>query len=244
MRKQTLMQHTIKALVLSLGIIVTIGITGFSDPLPKPAGNDSPIITNTSVLLYESINFSDGEKPSFEMFDRGINGYTALKDSKQISGKEILTLIDFSKSSNEKRLWVIDLKTKTVLHHTLVAHGRNSGDEYASKFSNIPNSNQSSLGFYVTGATYIGKHGKSLILHGVEKGINDKAQERAIVMHAADYVSEDFIKKVGRLGRSFGCPAIPTEIHREMISTLANGTCLFIYYPDEAYLQKSILSSL
>lgn len=237
------MQHIIKTFILSLGIIVTIGINGFSDPLPKTFGNDLPILTDASIILYESINFPDDEKPNFEMFDRGIKGYTALRDSKQISEKEILTLIDFSKSSTEKRLWVIDLKTKTVLHHTLVAHGRNSGEEYASKFSNIPNSNQSSLGFYVTGATYIGKHGKSLILHGVEKGINDKAQERAIVMHAADYVSEGFIKKVGRLGRSFGCPAIPTEIHKEMISTLANGTCLFIYYPDTSYLKISLLSA-
>lgn len=237
------MKHTIKTLILSLGVIVTIGINGFSDPLPKTFGNALPILTNASIILYESINFPDDEKPNFEMFDCGIKGYTALRDSKQISEKEILTLIDFSKSSNEKRLWVIDLKSKTVLHHTLVAHGRNSGDEYASKFSNIPNSNQSSLGFYVTGATYIGKHGKSLILHGVEKGINDKAQERAIVMHAADYVSEGFIKKVGRLGRSFGCPAIPTEIHKEMISTLANGTCLFIYYPDTSYLKTSLLSA-
>lgn len=236
------MKHTIKVLSLSLGIIVTIGINGFSDPLPKPAENDSPALTNISLLLYESINFTDEEKPNFEMFDLGVRGYTTLRDSKQISEKEILTLIDFTKSSNVKRLWVIDLKTKTVLYHTLVAHGRNSGDEFASKFSNTPNSNQSSLGFYITGATYIGKHGKSLILHGLEKGINDKAQERAIVMHAADYVSESFIKKVGRLGRSFGCPAIPTEVHKEMISTLASGTCLFIYYPDNTYIKKSLLS--
>lgn len=238
------MQQTIKTIVLSLGITVTIGITGFSDTLPKPIANDYPKLTNTSVLLYESINFANDEKPNFEMFDRGLKGYNALRASNQIEEKEILTLIDFSKSSTEKRLWVIDLKTKTLLYHTLVAHGRNSGDKYASKFSNVPNSNQSSLGFYVTGTTYIGKHGKSLILHGVEKDINDKAQERAIVMHAADYVSEGFIKKVGRLGRSFGCPAIPTEIHKEMISTLANGTCLFIYYPDNNYFNKSILSGI
>lgn len=98
------------------------------------------------------------------------------------------------------------------MRHTLVAHGRNSGELYADKFSNTPNSNQSSLGFYVTGSTYIGKHGTSLKLHGVEKGINNNAESRAIVMHAADYVSETFIKKVGRPGRSFGCPAIPTDV--------------------------------
>ena len=119
------------------------------------------------------------------------------------------------------------------------------GEEYAKYFSNIPQSNQSSLGFYITGGTYIGKHGISLKLHGAERGINDNAEKRAIVMHAADYVSEAFINRVGRLGRSQGCPAVPIEEHKEIIKALANQTCLFIYYPDQNYLSASkLLSSI
>ena len=132
-------------------------------------------------------------------------------------------------------MWVIDLKNKKLLFHTLTAHGKNSGDVFARNFSNTPNSNQSSLGFYVTGNTYHGKHGISLKLHGVESGINDKAEVRAIVMHGANYVSEAHIKQFGRLGRSFGCPAVPVELHKQIITEMANKTCLFIYYPDPNY---------
>jgi len=199
-------------------------------------------LTEPSVLVrYDSIDFGSAEKPNFEMFSLALAGYQKLVEDNKLVKQDILTLIDFSKSANQKRLWIIDLKNNKVLKHTLVAHGRNTGEEYAGKFSNTPESNQSSLGFYVTGATYIGKHGTSLKLHGLEKGINDNAEKRAIVMHAAEYVSESFIKRVGRLGRSQGCPAVPVEEHKEIIKTLANGTCLFIYYPDLTYFQNSTL---
>jgi hypothetical protein len=148
-------------------------------------------------------------------------------------------MIDFRKSSNEKRLWVIDLEEKKILFHSLTAHGRNTGNLFAENFSNTPNSNQSSLGFYITGQKYLGKHGISLKLHGIEKGINDMAEARAIVMHGADYVSESHIKKYGRLGRSFGCPAVPMGLHKEIIPFLEGGTCIFIFYPDPNYLGKS-----
>jgi hypothetical protein len=191
------------------------------------------------MALYNAIHFGDSERPQFDVFEKALAGYQLLAQSGKISNKEVLTIIDFRRSSNEKRLWVIDLKEKKILFHTLTAHGRNTGNLFAESFSNVPNSNQSSLGFYITGQKYIGKHGVSLKLHGVEKGINDMAEARAIVMHGADYVSDSYIKKYGRLGRSFGCPAVPMGLHEELIPILAGGTCLFIYYPDARYLAKT-----
>jgi hypothetical protein len=145
--------------------------------------------------------------------------------------KDILTLIDFSLSSNTKRLWVIDLATNTILFNSLVAHGRNTGEEFANSFSNAAESFKSSLGFYATGEIYNGKHGKSLKLDGLEKGINDNARNRGIVMHAANYVSNFFIKTHNRLGRSQGCPALPSEITAEIISKIKGKSCLYIYHP-------------
>ncbi|TSA27783.1 MAG: hypothetical protein D4R67_05505, partial [Bacteroidetes bacterium] len=130
-----------------------------------------------------------------------------------------------------------------VLFHCLVSHGRKSGELMAEYFSNTPGSNASSLGFYITGETYIGNHGLSLALDGIEKGINDNARERAIVIHGADYVSADFIRKYGRLGRSLGCPAIPEELKKEIIETIKSGSCLFIYRPSESYMSNSQIIS-
>lgn len=191
------------------------------------------------IELYNSIDFADSERPQLDIFQRAYAGYLALRHSGKLSPRKVLTIIDFRKSANEKRMWVIDLEDKRVIFHSLTAHGRNTGDLFAKKFSNTPNSNQSSLGFYVTGKKYIGKHGLSLKLHGIEKGINDMAEARAIVMHGAEYVSESFIKKHGRLGRSFGCPSVPMGLHNEIIRSISDGTCLFIFYPDAGYLSRS-----
>lgn len=155
----------------------------------------------------------------------------------------ILAIADFSQSSRNKRLYVIDLIKRKVLLNTYVAHGRNSGDEFAKRFSNDNSSFQSSLGFYKTLGTYNGKHGLSLRLEGLEKGINDRALERAIVMHGADYVSESFIKNTGRLGRSLGCPAVSILDSKKLISMLCNGAGLFIYSADEQYVKASPLLS-
>lgn len=189
--------------------------------------------------LYHDLDFNKNEPPPYDLFERALVGYRHLDKANRLSTKGILTLIDFRRSANDKRLWVLDLRNKKLLYHSLTAHGRNSGDVFARTFSNTPNSNQSSLGFFVTGKTYVGKHGISLKLHGVESGINDKAEARAIVMHGANYVSESHIKKFGRLGRSFGCPAVPMELHKKIIPQLADGTCLFIYYPDPHYIANS-----
>jgi hypothetical protein len=227
-------------------IIALIALLSLFNPVPADLPASPPANVTVSALesIYQSIDFGTHEKPDTELFEKGLAGYVQLMESQKISNtKHILTLIDFRKSSNEKRLWTIDLKAKKVVFHSLVSHGRNSGELYARKFSNIANSYQSSLGFYVTGKTYSGKHGLSLKLHGMETGINHLAETRAIVMHGADYVSESYIKNAGRLGRSFGCPAIPMDLYKEMVTELAEGTVLFIYYPDEKYLASSPILS-
>lgn len=190
--------------------------------------------------LYNEIT-SDYPKPKYEIFEKAIKGYNKLKQNGILGDKNLLTVLDFSLSANKKRLWIIDLNKKKIVEHSLVSHGKNTGQEFAKYFSNAPQSYKSSLGFYITGNTYHGKHGLSLNLDGVEKGINDNAMKRRIVMHGAKYVSFDFIKKHGRLGRSFGCPAVPIEKNKKIIDLIKNKTCLFIYYPKKEYLEKSKL---
>lgn len=191
--------------------------------------------------LYNSIDYGQADKPDYLIFRKAYVGYLNLMFQDKLSNKDILTLIDFSLPSVQKRLWIVDLKNKKLLFHDLVAHGKNSGDNMATKFSNISNSNMSSLGFYVTGQKYTGKHGLSLRLNGQEVGYNDKAMERAVVMHGANYVNTEICKSIGRLGRSFGCPAVSMAIYKDVINTVADGSCMFIYYPDADYQQKSLL---
>jgi hypothetical protein len=180
-------------------------------------------------LAYYHLNSNNFTIPKIESFTKALRGFYLLKE-KGLIKKDILTIIDFSLSSNNKRLWVIDLATNTILFHSLVAHGRNTGGEFANNFSNTNQSLMSSLGFYVTAETYKGKHGVSLKLDGLEKGINDNARERAVVIHGASYVSESFIKTNKILGRSQGCPAIPENLATPIINTIMNGSCLFIYH--------------
>jgi len=191
-------------------------------------------------LLYESLNTKHFDLPSLSSFSLAIKGFEKLQAASKIE-KNLLTVVDFSLSANEKRLWVIDLELKEILFQTYVAHGRNTGNEYAESFSNVPESFQSSLGFYLTAETYYGKHGYSLRLDGLEKGINDKARERAIVIHGADYATENFINKHGRLGRSLGCPSLPKQESESIIDAIKERSCLFIYFPSEAYESKSHL---
>jgi len=192
--------------------------------------------------VYGSLNTNHMSLPKMQSFSEALKGFYLLKE-RGIIQKDILTLVDFSLSSNVKRLWVIDLTTNTILYNSLVAHGRNTGEEFATSFSNDASSFKSSLGFYVTGEIYQGKHGKSLKLDGLEKGVNDKARERGVVMHAADYVSNAFIKNNKRLGRSQGCPAIPVELTKDIINTIKNKSCLFIYHPSRNYIDVSKLLS-
>jgi len=181
-------------------------------------------------MIYHSLNSNQFGLPNLQSFSEALKGFYLLKE-KGLIHRDILTLIDFSLSSNVKRLWVIDLATNTILYHSLVAHGRNTGDEFAKSFSNSDHSFKSSLGFYATGEIYNGKHGMSLKLDGLEKGVNDNARARGVVMHAANYVSDSFIKNNKRLGRSQGCPAVPEELSKGIINTIKNKSCLFIYFP-------------
>ena len=150
-----------------------------------------------------------------------------------------LTVIDFSRPSTQKRLWVYDLRSRAMLFEELVSHGRNSGMNLASAFSNVAESNMSSLGLYRTAEAYIGKHGYSLRLDGLDRGFNDRARERAIVIHGADYVSEGVTKAQGRLGRSLGCPAVRPEVSRQLIDAVKGGGLVFAYYPDRDWLASS-----
>jgi hypothetical protein len=185
---------------------------------------------NNAEMVYNNLHANNFALPKEKSFTQALKGFYLLKE-KGLIKKNILTLVDFSLSSNLKRLWVIDLTTNTVLFQSLVAHGRNTGEEFANSFSNAQQSFKSSLGFYVTGEIYNGKHGMSLRLDGLEKGLNDNARSRGVVMHAANYVSSSFIKNNKRLGRSQGCPAIPEELSKDIINAIKDKSCLFIYHP-------------
>lgn len=178
-----------------------------------------------------------------QAFDAAVTGYKKMLAQNKLQNNALLSIADFSQPSNQKRLYIIDLKNKKLVMNTYVAHGRNTGKLMATEFSNIAESNQSSLGFYVTAETYSGKHGLSLRLDGVEKNINDNARNRAIVMHGADYANESFHKSTGYLGRSFGCPSVPTALSAEIIKTIRGGSCLFIYSADKKYFSQSALAS-
>jgi len=186
-------------------------------------------------LVYDEI---DNHTLSLQAFQMALDGLQHLQDSLNLKN-HIISLIDFSQPSTQKRFYLIDLNTKKILYNDYVAHGKNTGGLMAKHFSNVINSYKSSLGFYKTAETYTGKHGLSLRLDGLEKGINDKARQRAVVMHAADYAEESFINNYGRLGRSFGCPALPGKNYKKIIELIKNGTLLFIYAPQQDYFQKS-----
>jgi hypothetical protein len=191
--------------------------------------------------LFSALNLSD-KGLSCEVFQLALKGYRKLEIIGKLRNSGILTIIDFSQSSKNKRLYVIDLLHKALLYNTYVAHGRNSGDEYAKHFSNVSGSCQSSLGFYITKEECRGSSvGLSLILEGMEKGFNDNALRREIIIHGAAYATEDFIRKTGRLGRSFGCPSLPPELIKPVVETIKEGTCLFIYHLDDYYISHSTL---
>jgi hypothetical protein len=150
-----------------------------------------------------------------------------------------LTIIDYSKPSTQPRMWVLDLDNRALLYEELVAHGQGSGGNVPNKFSNTPDSHQTSLGLFVTETTYVGRNGYSLRLNGLERGFNDRARERAIVMHGAPYVNQKISKELGRLGRSHGCPAVREPVARELIDRVKGGNLVFAYYPDAKWLESS-----
>ncbi|KIY40527.1 hypothetical protein TZ03_10230 [Pseudomonas sp. 10-1B] len=165
-----------------------------------------------------------------------LTAYTCASHS---DADKLLTVIDYSKASRDKRLWVFDLRARKLLFEEWVAHGKNSGADLPTTFSNAPNSYQSSIGLYETGQTYSGKHGRSLRLQGLEPGFNDNSMSRAIVMHAAAYADPKVVPGLGRLGRSQGCPAVRPAIAGKLIDTLQRGSYVFAYYPQQDWLKKS-----
>jgi len=197
----------------------------------------------TSCDLYSKFNFKKSNSLNYSIFLMAYKGYLVMLSEGLISNNRYLTVMDFELSSNQRRLWVLDIQNTKIVLNELVSHGRNSGEEYARSFSNKPESFKSSLGFYVTGTPYLGKNDYSLRLHGAEEGFNDNALERGIVMHGADYVCSSYIKCNQRLGRSQGCPAVPTKVNKWLIDLIQGGSCLFIYYPDKQYLKKSEILS-
>ncbi|MBL7750245.1 MAG: murein L,D-transpeptidase catalytic domain family protein [Chitinophagaceae bacterium] len=204
---------------------------------------EAPIARTTTLaekaqFLFDSLDL-DQLGLSEEAFQYAYKGYTELVEKGLIRKNGLLTICDFSQSSRNKRLYLVDMENFQVLKNTYVAHGRNSGGEFAKSFSNSPRSHKSSLGFYITSSTYKGGHGLSLRLQGVEKGINDKAMLRHIVIHGSNYVGDKFLDRSPFLGRSFGCPAIPAEETKDIIETIKDGSCLFIYHPSNTYLKTS-----
>lgn len=191
---------------------------------------------NLARTIYKNLN---NDELSYAAFSHAYVGYRQMILGKTIEKKNIITVIDFNKSSKEERFFIIDINKQELIHESLVAHGKNSGWDIPSSFSNQTNSHKSSLGFYITGETYFGKHGLSLRLDGLEKGINDNARKRHIVIHAADYVSDDFVNKIGRLGRSFGCPSLPDENYNQIIELIKDKSLIFIFSNQEDYFIKS-----
>lgn len=229
---------------LFLGAIIVLLAALAFQPLPKEKKGqvqteDSvvsvPPAVSGTAQLYDSLNLQSILK--YEAFEQAMMGYAAIP----APNKDLLTVIDFSLPSTEKRMYVLDMKQKQLLFHTIVSHGRNSGGNYATKFSNINGSLQSSLGFYLTDVTYQGANGYSLRLAGQEPGINDQAMARAIVIHGADYCSEEVIRTTGRLGRSYGCPALPRSLNKPIIDAIKGGSLLFIYAGSDDYLEKSAI---
>jgi hypothetical protein len=216
-----------------------------------PVKKEAPYLPKDSITLPESViapNILQGIYDSLRLnvmglskqaFQYAVQGLEYLVQNGKLANEKIISIVDFSLPSSKKRLFVIDLDNKKILFNTYVAHGMNSGKEFANQFSNYPASNKSSLGFYETATTYMGKNGYSLHLQGLEKGINDNATRRDIVIHGAEYVNEGYVQMQGYIGRSQGCPAVPEKLHRPIIDKIKNGTCLFIYSADKHYFIHS-----
>ncbi len=225
--------------------VKTIRMTHFAEIEPMQTIENKPIIKPFVAPIVVSKRETEVKLISAQAKDLdphvlqlGLTAYdNAVKQG--ITQEKILTIVDFSKPSSQPRLWVIDLATHRVLYTELVSHGRASGENYATSFSNNPHSNKSSLGLYRTEETYSGKHGYSLKLDGLEKGFNDMARARAVVMHSAEYVSQAVIKATGRLGRSEGCLALNPAVSAKVISAIKDGSLIFVYYPAANWLHHS-----
>jgi hypothetical protein len=224
-----------------LFVCISLSFTNSKAVLTAPVVNKEATavsVVEEKMPLFDSLSLG-ALGLSRQAFELALTGFTNLLNAGKIRKDNLLSILDFSLPSGKKRLFVIDLETGELVFNTYAAHGRNSGAAVATKFSNKTNSYQSSLGFYITGDTYNGKHGTSLRLQGEEKGINDNALARGIVMHSASYVDEEVVARQGFIGRSQGCPALPGNIYKDVIDKIKNGSCLFLYSPDKNYMSRS-----
>lgn len=212
-------------------LFIPASFSSMSRPEPRTS------VTSSCRQLYVEMELAG--VVNYAAFEQAVAGYNKITQK----DKEILTLVDFSKPSTEERFYVFDMRHKKLLFSSLVSHGKNSGGNYATSFSNENGSLKSSLGFFLTENTYQGKNGYSLVLNGLEKGINDRAKERAIVIHGAAYSNPSVIASSGRLGRSFGCPALPQSVSKPIINTIKGGSLLFIYANNKNYLSYSPILS-
>ena len=215
----------------------------------RAGGN--PVKSHSSANAAKAAAFAEEVSNLYEQFDLkemgltkkafqyALKGYNYLLEHHWLNNPNILSICDMSQSSRNKRLYVLDLDQKKVVVNTYVAHGRNSGGEFAHSFSNNPSSHKSSLGFYITQDTYYGSNGFSLKIRGMERGFNDRANSRAIVVHGSEYVGPDFLQMNTFCGRSYGCPAVPADESETIIDLIKEGSCLFIYYPTQKYLVRS-----
>ncbi len=199
---------------------------------------NNALLKVSSTVLYDSLKLGDFglNKAAFKY---AWKGYLNLYSKGQLANPGYFSIVDFSQSSKNKRLYILDLQEMKMYLNTYVAHGRNSGSEFAKSFSNRPESHKSSLGFYITGNTYNGVHGLSLRIDGIERGINDKAWARKVVIHGSDYVGDNYLEENPFSGRSYGCPAIPSTERDSIINAIKEGSCLFIYHPSKLYLSRS-----
>jgi hypothetical protein len=193
----------------------------------------------TSAFTLASWGDSDLGTISPRVLELALGAAKCAVRSGAVREPRTLTVIDYSKPSTQNRLWVYDLRERELLYEELVAHGQGSGANFATSFSNEPDTHRTSIGLFVTDDTYVGRNGYSLRLNGLDAGFNDRARERAIVMHGAPYVNASFVKAQGRLGRSWGCPALSDDVAREVIDTVKGGSLVFSYYPDQNWLKSS-----
>ena len=196
------------------------------------------MILATATSIYDEMDLEDSGL-SRQAFQSAWTGYYKLRKQGLLRKSSVLSICDFSQSSSNQRLYVIDVRNRKVLYRTYVAHGINSGEEFANVFSNKMESCKSSLGFYITKQTYNGANGMSLRIEGVDQGFNNNAYKRAIVIHGATYVSQRILRKYGVMGTTFGCPAVPSEMASQIIPVVKNGSCFYIYYPSKKYLAHS-----
>ena len=214
---------------LPLAVLLSLAAGSLANPALA-----STVTTSTTRAFAEAAPTLDSS-----ILRLALDAAACARESGAIENERLLTVIDYSKPSTEPRLWVLDLERERVLFEELVAHGRGSGENFASRFSNVDGSHQTSLGLFRTADTYVGSNGYSLRLDGLERGVNDRARDRAIVMHGAPYVSEAHLRAIGRLGRSHGCPALSAAVARTVIDTIKNGSLVFAYYPDRQWLKGS-----